>query len=83
MIVERLTTRISDSAGNPVPNFEIVGSGDLYVFRDGKVIQGRWDRDEESSVTSLLDRQGNEIALAPGQTWVELFPADAPTAIEF
>jgi hypothetical protein len=83
MIVERLDTRISDSAGNPVPNFEIVGSGDLYVFRDGKVIQGRWDRDEESSLTSLLDRQGNEIALAPGQTWVELFPEDAPTAIEF
>jgi hypothetical protein len=83
MIVERLTTRISDSAGNPVPNFEIVGSGDLYVFRNGKVIQGRWEREEESSVTSLLDRQGNEIGLVPGQTWVELFPEDAPTAIEF
>ena len=83
MIVERLDTRISDSAGNPVPNFEIVGSGDLYVFRNGKVIEGRWDRDEDSSVTSLLDKQGEEIALAPGQTWVELFPEDAPTAIEF
>lgn len=83
MIVERLDTRISDSAGNPVPNFEIVGSNDLYVFRNGKVIRGRWERDEESSITSLLDRQGNEIPLLPGQTWVELFPEDAPTAIEF
>jgi hypothetical protein len=83
MIVERLDTRISDSAGNPVPNFEIVGSNDLYVFRNGKVIKGRWERDEESAVTQLLDAQGDEIPLAPGQTWVELFPEDAPTAIEF
>ena len=83
MIVERLDTRISDSAGNPVPNFEIVGSNDLYVFRNGKVIRGSWERDEESALTSLVDRQGNEISLAPGQTWVELFPEDAPTAIEF
>ena len=83
MIAERLDTRISDSAGNPVPNFEIVGSNDLYVFRNGKVIQGRWERNEESSITTLLDRQGNEIPLMPGNTWVELFPEDAPTAVEF
>jgi hypothetical protein len=83
MVVERLDTRISDAAGNPVPNFEIVGSGDLYVFRNGKVIKGRWQREEESARTKLVDAQGEEITLAPGQTWVELFPEDAPTAIEF
>ena len=83
MIVERLTTRITDSAGNPVPNFEIVGSGDLFVFRNGKVIKGEWRREEDSSVTELVDAQGDTIALAPGQTWVELFPEDAPTSIEF
>ena len=83
MIVERFDTRIRDAAGNPVPNFEVVGSGDLYVFRNGKVIRGRWRRDEESAVTELVDAQGDEIALAPGQTWVELFPEDAPAALEF
>ncbi|MGH2690896.1 MAG: DUF3048 domain-containing protein [Actinomycetota bacterium] len=83
MVVERLTTRISDSAGNPVPNFEIVGSGDLFVFRSGKVIKGTWQREDESASTRLVDAQGDDIALAPGQTWVELFPEDAPTAIEF
>lgn len=83
MIVERLDTRISDSAGNPVPNFEIAGSGDLFVFRNGKVIKGRWQREDESALTRLVDTKGDEIALAPGQTWVELFPEDSPTPIEF
>ncbi len=83
MVVERFDTRITDAAGNAVPNFEIVGSGDLYVFRNGKVIQGRWDRDEDSDKTQLLDRKGEEIFLAPGQTWVELFPDDPASPVEF
>lgn len=83
MVVERFDTRITDAAGNAVPNFEIVGSGDLYVFRNGKVIQGRWDRDEESDKTQLLDRKGEEIFLAPGQTWIELFPEDPSSPVEF
>lgn len=78
MVVERLDTRISDSAGNPVPNYEIVGSGDLYVLRNGKLIKGRWQRNEEESPTQLLDKSGEEIQLMPGQTWVELYPEDAP-----
>lgn len=83
MVVERLDTRITDAAGNPVPNYELVGSGDLYVFRNGKVIKGRWQREEESALTKLVDTKGEEIALAPGQTWVELFPEDAPEPIDF
>ena len=82
MVVERFDTRITDAAGNAVPNFEIVGSGDLYVFRDGKVITGRWDRDEESDKTQLLTKKGEEILLAPGQTWVELFPDDPASPFE-
>ncbi|MGH2676256.1 MAG: DUF3048 C-terminal domain-containing protein, partial [Actinomycetota bacterium] len=65
------------------PNFDLVGRGDLLVFRNGKVIEGEWLRDSEENVTQLLDAQGEEIALALGQTWVELFPTDAPTPPEF
>ena len=83
MMVDRRDTRISDAAGNPVPTFEVVGEGDLYVFRNGTVVEGTWQREEESSPTELLDKDGNEIALAPGNTWVELFPNDAPEPIEF
>jgi hypothetical protein len=83
MLVERLDTRITDSAGNPVPSFETEGRGDLFVFRDGRVIEGTWQRDSEEDPIELLDGQGQEIPLAPGRTWVELFPTDAPEPIEF
>lgn len=83
MMVERLNTNRTDVAGNPVPSFDVVGSGDLLVFRNGKVTEGTWGRDAEEEATVLLDRQGEEIALAPGPTWVELFPTDAPEPPQF
>jgi hypothetical protein len=83
MLVDRETTRIQDSAGNPVPNFDVFGTGDLLVFRNGRVIEGEWRRESPDDVTELLDRRGEEIALAPGQTWVELFPTDAPARPSF
>jgi hypothetical protein len=83
MLVERVDTGRTDVAGNPVPSFEVVGSGDLLVFRNGRVIEGTWERDSEDDVTRLLDRQGDEIALAPGRTWIQLFPTDAPAQPEF
>jgi hypothetical protein len=83
MMVERLETRVRDSAGNPVPSFEVLGDGDVYIFRNGKVIEGTWEREALTGATKFLDAQGEEIALAPGNTWVELFPTDAPEPPEF
>jgi hypothetical protein len=46
------------------------------VFRNGRVIPGRWIRESRDDITQFVDRQGDEIALAPGTTWVELFPRE-------
>ena len=83
MLVDRETTRITDVAGNPASNFDVFGQGDLLVFRNGRVIEGEWSRDSEDEMIELLDRRGNQIPLAPGQTWVELFPTDAPAPPSF
>jgi hypothetical protein len=83
MLVERETTRITDVAGNQASNFDVFGRGDLLVFRNGRVIEGEWRRESPEDVTQLLDAQGQEIPLAPGQTWVELFPTDAPAPPSF
>jgi hypothetical protein len=65
-----------DPAGNPIPEVSVIGRGPAFVFRNGRVIQGRWVRESRNEITRLEDRQGNEIALAPGATWVELFPRE-------
>jgi DUF3048 family protein len=83
MMVERLETRIVDPAGNPVPNFEVTGEGQAVVFRDGRAIRGRWERPDEGDLTRFVDRDGEDIALKPGTTWVMLYPTDADAPLDF
>ncbi|RPJ12622.1 MAG: DUF3048 domain-containing protein, partial [Actinobacteria bacterium] len=64
-----------DSAGNPSPEVELTGSGKAYVLRDGTVIRGRWERESLKDVTTFVSKDGTEIELAPGRTWVELLPS--------
>ena len=80
MLVKRISTGRTDPAGNPVPNYDIVGSGKAFVLRDGRAISGRWERGSPGDITTFVDRDGEEITLAPGRTWVTLFPADASPA---
>jgi hypothetical protein len=75
-VVELRLTGTLDPAGNPIPEVNVIGRGTAFVFRDGRVIQGRWIRASRDDVTELVDQQGNEIALAPGTTWVQLFPRE-------
>ena len=75
VVAVRLTDLV-DPAGNPVPEVSVIGNGPAFVFRNGRVIQGRWIRQSRDEITRFEDRQGNEIALAPGTTWVQLFPRE-------
>ncbi|HEX6261946.1 MAG TPA: DUF3048 domain-containing protein [Actinomycetota bacterium] len=81
MEVELRDTGIVDAAGNPSPEVVAVGSGRAWVFRNGRVIRGRWERGSEGELTRLVDRGGDVIPLAPGRTWVELFPNDLEVEI--
>jgi hypothetical protein len=71
-----------DSAGNPSPEVDLTGSGKAYVLRDGEVIRGRWKRESLHDVTTFVTKEGTEIALAPGRTWVELLPSEVPVELE-
>jgi hypothetical protein len=68
------TSGIVDAAGNPSPRVTLTGKGKAYVFRGGRMIVGRWSRPNLKDVTTFRSRSGDEIALAPGTTWVELLP---------
>jgi hypothetical protein len=73
-VVDVTASGITDAAGNFSPRIELTGSGKAYVLRDGKVIAGRWERARLDDLTVFTARDGTEIALAPGRTWVELVP---------
>lgn len=73
-VVRTSESDLSDVAGYPSPEVKLTGKGKAWVLRDGRVIAGRWERDEESSFTVFRTRKGEEIALRPGTTYVELAP---------
>jgi hypothetical protein len=73
-LVELTAGQVVDAAGNTSPEIELTGSGKAYVLRDGRVIVGRWERDSLEDLTTFVAKDGTEITLAPGRTWVELLP---------
>ena len=49
-------------------------SGPVRIFRNGVEIDGTWSRGNPNIPTVFKDTKGKVIDMAPGRTWVELFP---------
>lgn len=77
-VVEVTAGTIVDAAGNASPEVTLTGRGRAYVFRNGRMIVGRWVRDTLADRTTFVTKAGEEIALAPGTTWIELLPSTVP-----
>jgi hypothetical protein len=72
LVVEEIETGRTDSAGAPVPDFNVLGSGPAVVFREGEALSGRWERGRLVDFFRLFTEAGDEIYLAPGTTWIHL-----------
>ena len=60
---------------------ELTGTGPAWVFTGGDVVKGTWSRPDKAKPAALLDANGRVVALAPGQTWVELPQAGYPVTV--
>lgn len=74
MSVSVQNTAAHDSHGTVVPLPVVLGSGQVWVFRNGLVEKGTWSRAGENAPMKLQTSTGQIIALAPGRTWVEVLP---------
>jgi hypothetical protein len=63
-----------DSHGSVVPLPVVIGSGTAWVFRNGVMVKGIWNRPKLESPLKLVTSSGEVIALSPGRTWVEVLP---------
>lgn len=61
------------SVGN-LPASRTAGTGLAYVFAEGKVVEGTWQRDEITEWFALTDMNGDTIQVPPGQVWISLVP---------
>ena len=53
----------------------LYGAADLFV--GGRHVRGTWSRGTPQDRTVYRDDAGREVLLAPGKTWIALFPANA------
>jgi hypothetical protein len=54
--------------------YDTTGQGDAIVFQDGQAIKGTWKKPNPTSHIRFYDKQGTEIALNRGQTFIEIVP---------
>lgn len=50
--------------------FGVHGTGEAYVFTNGKVIEGTWERSSDTAANMFYDENGNEIIFNQGKTWI-------------
>jgi hypothetical protein len=74
MSVSLRGTAARDTHVSVVPLPVVIGSGTVWVLRNGLVVKGIWNRPKLDSPMRLLTSSGETIALAPGRTWVEVLP---------
>ncbi|HEY5423307.1 MAG TPA: DUF3048 domain-containing protein [Ilumatobacteraceae bacterium] len=63
------------------PEAQTTGTGEAYVFSDGKVVHGTWTRNDRLNPFTLTADDGTPMLLTPGRTWVELARTDSTTPL--
>ncbi|TFV74480.1 DUF3048 domain-containing protein [Blastococcus sp. CT_GayMR19] len=69
-----VNTRFTDAAGNPVPETQMVGSGEALVASGGHTLAATWSKNSAGEPVVLTGADGQPVQLTPGTTWVELVP---------
>jgi len=54
------------------PVLDQIGSGRAIVFRDGKVVEGKWVKTSDGDLTRFYDTAGKEISLVRGRTFIQV-----------
>ena len=55
-----------------VVDMTLIGEGNAWIARDGKVYPIKWKRAKASDVLGLVNPDGTPFAFKPGQTWFEV-----------
>ena len=77
--VRQVDTGKRDSAGSPVIEQQFIGSGRGWVFTDGQFVRVVWTKPSLDAAATWTTPDGVPVPLTPGQTWIELAPADSVT----
>ena len=74
-VVVAMVVQESKASDNYHEDITTIGSGDVYIFQNGAVTEGTWKKSSKDEQIKFTDEKGNEIKLAPGQTFVTAVPS--------
>ena len=69
-IVVPLSQGALDASGAYYSDYNVLGSGEAYVFQNGGVTEGQWHKATNTSQITFTDSTGKSILLDRGQTWI-------------
>ncbi len=58
------------------------GTGKAVVFKDGKRINGTWEKDSRTARTIITDANGKQIQFDRGLIWFEILPTDGVLTVK-
>ena len=82
MVVNQKSAGYTDSARADVPDFDVVGAGDLYVLHQGEMVRGTWFRANRSGAFQFFDSDGETLPIKEGLLHLALVPDDLPIALK-
>ena len=65
-----------------LPSVLTVGVGNVYVFNQGKYIEGSWRRGDITEPFVLTDINGNDIQVPPSTQWVHILPNEGLVTVD-
>lgn len=68
----RIDTKIEPGHARPV--LKTTGTGRAWIYREGRVVKGKWVKERDVALTRLVDADGNEIPLIRGRTFFQVVP---------
>jgi hypothetical protein len=68
-------------SGSGLPSSRTTGQGQAFVFADGKVSTGTWERENETDWFTLRTESGEIMNVPPGRPWVSIVPSSRGLSI--
>jgi hypothetical protein len=75
ILAERYTEQPPDDQGSAVPAMDTVGSGQAYVFAEGRMLSGTWQRESSADLITLTADDGTPLPVPPGYLWISIVPS--------
>lgn len=71
-----------DSSGAYYSDYTTNGSGTAYIFQNGTVTVGAWNKPDNATQLHFVDAAGKAIPLNPGQTWISAVSATSAVSYQ-